>query len=131
MFFFVCQNSLATLEYFFTGNFFIDFVICCRSSKQAESKETNEQCNMSGETKKVRLYFILPQRTRRACRVFVYCLNNAILVCNKECEANSSLYLFKTPSRSARRKKAKRQWLREKTKLEKEEVRLQILQNLK
>ncbi|KAJ0256837.1 Coilin [Hirschfeldia incana] len=49
-----------------------------KSSKQAESKEPNEQCNVSGETKK-------------------------------------------TPSRSARRKKAKRQWLREKTKLEKEE----------
>ncbi|KAF8086367.1 hypothetical protein N665_0628s0018 [Sinapis alba] len=50
-----------------------------KSSKQAESKEPNEQCNISGETKK-------------------------------------------TPSRSARRKKAKRQWLREKTKLEKEEL---------
>ena len=72
-------------------------------------------------------FISVSQRTRWACRVFVYCLNNAILVCNKECEANSSLYLFKTPSRSARLKKAKRQWLREKTKQEKEEVRLQIL----
>nr|VDD42194.1 unnamed protein product [Brassica oleracea] len=55
-----------------------------KSSKQAESKEPTEQCNISGETKK-------------------------------------------TPSRSARRKKAKRQWLREKTKLEKEEY-LQLKQ---
>ncbi|KAF3609760.1 hypothetical protein DY000_02045345 [Brassica cretica] len=50
-----------------------------KSSQQAESEEPNEQCNMSGETKK-------------------------------------------TPSRSARLKKAKRQWLREKTKQEKEEI---------
>ncbi|KAG2297759.1 hypothetical protein Bca52824_034231 [Brassica carinata] len=50
-----------------------------KSSLQEESKEPDELCNMSAETKK-------------------------------------------TPSRSARRKKAKRQWLREKTKLEKEEV---------
>ncbi|CAN7020243.1 unnamed protein product [Brassica rapa subsp. trilocularis] len=55
-----------------------------KSSKQAESKEPNEQCNVSGEAKK-------------------------------------------TPSRSARRKKAKRQWLREKTKQEKEEY-LQLKQ---
>ncbi|KAL0694358.1 hypothetical protein Bca4012_061538 [Brassica carinata] len=55
-----------------------------KSSEHAESKEPNEQCNISGETKK-------------------------------------------TPSRSARRKKAKRQWLREKTKLEKEEY-LQLKQ---
>ncbi|KAH0921328.1 hypothetical protein HID58_021346 [Brassica napus] len=74
-----------------------------KSSKQAESKETNEQCNMSGETKK--------------CDP---CLQQG-------CEANSSSYLFKTPSRSARRKKAKRQWLREKTKQEKEEY-LQLKQ---
>ncbi|ESQ35518.1 hypothetical protein EUTSA_v10007108mg [Eutrema salsugineum] len=50
-----------------------------RSSQQEESKEPNELCDMSAETKK-------------------------------------------TPSRSARRKKAKRQWLRERTKLEKEEL---------
>lgn len=54
-----------------------------------------------------------------------------ILLCDNEWEADSSLYLFKTPSRSARRKKAKRQWLREKTKLEKEEVSLQILETSK
>ncbi|KAJ0253341.1 Coilin [Hirschfeldia incana] len=35
---------------------------------------------------------------------------------------NMSAETIKTPSRSARRKKAKRQWLREKTKLEKEEL---------
>ncbi|AAD31056.1 F3F19.5 [Arabidopsis thaliana] len=50
-----------------------------RSSQQEESKEHNDLCQLSAETKK-------------------------------------------TPSRSARRKKAKRQWLREKTKLEKEEL---------
>ncbi|CAN6878372.1 unnamed protein product [Brassica oleracea] len=55
-----------------------------KSSQQDKSKEPNEQCNLSGETKK-------------------------------------------TPSRSARRKKAKRQWLREKTKQEKEEY-LQLQQ---
>ncbi|CAF1925005.1 unnamed protein product [Brassica oleracea] len=55
-----------------------------KSSQQDKSKEPNEQCNLSGETKK-------------------------------------------TPSRSARRKKAKRQWLREKTKQEKEEY-LQLKQ---
>ncbi|CAH8382382.1 unnamed protein product [Eruca vesicaria subsp. sativa] len=49
------------------------------SSLEEESKEPDELCDMSGETKK-------------------------------------------TPSRSARRKKAKRQWLREKTKLETEEL---------
>ncbi|VVA91170.1 unnamed protein product [Arabis nemorensis] len=49
------------------------------SSQQEESKEPNELCNMSAETKKI-------------------------------------------PSRSARRKKAKRQWLRETKKLEKEEL---------
>ncbi|KAL0732772.1 hypothetical protein Bca4012_008981 [Brassica carinata] len=56
-----------------------------KSSLQEESKEPDELCNMSAETKK-------------------------------------------TPSRSARRKKAKRQWLREKTKLEKEELQQKEMQ---
>ncbi|KAF8104551.1 hypothetical protein N665_0171s0056 [Sinapis alba] len=56
-----------------------------KSSLQEESKEPDELCNMSAETKK-------------------------------------------TPSRSARRKKAKRQWLREKTKLDKEELQQKEMQ---